>query len=108
MRRQTASASIPERRAKMTDSAAPLLGPLLQHFFAEHLVHHKRASPQTVACYRDTFRLLLEFLQRQCHIEPSALRLTDLDAPTILSFLDHLERERKNSVRSRNLRLAAI
>jgi integrase/recombinase XerD len=91
----------------MTDSAL-LLGPLLQCFFAEHLVHHKRASPQTVACYRDTFRLLLEFLQKQRHIEPSALRVTDLDAPTVLSFLDYLEQERKNSVRSRNLRLAAI
>ena len=42
----------------MTD-AAPLLGPLLQRFFAEHLVHHKRVSLQTVASYRDTFRLLL-------------------------------------------------
>ncbi len=91
----------------MTDSA-PFLGPLLQRFFAEHLVHHRRASSQTVAAYRDTFRLLLEFLQKQRHIEPSALRVTDLDAPTILSFLDHLERERKNSVRSRNLRLSAI
>jgi site-specific recombinase XerD len=80
----------------------------LQRFFAEHLVDHKRASSQTVACYRDTFRLLLEFLQKQRQIEPSALRITDLDAPTILSFLDYLERERKNSVRSRNLRLAAI
>ena len=92
----------------MTDSAAPLLGSLLQRFFAEHLVHHKRASPQTVACYRDTFRMLLEFVQKQCHIEPSALRVTDLDVPTILKFLDHLEQERKNSIRSRNLRLAAI
>jgi integrase/recombinase XerD len=91
----------------MTD-AAPLLGPLLQRFFAEHLVHHKGASPQTVASYRDTFRLLLEFVQKQCHIEPSALRVTDLDVPVILRFLDYLESERKNSVRSRNLRLAAI
>lgn len=91
----------------MTD-AAPLLGPLLQRFFAEHLVHHKRASLQTVASYRDTFRLLLEFVQQQCHIEPSALRVTDLDVPVILRFLDYLESERKNSVRSRNLRLAAI
>ena len=82
----------------MTDSAAPLLGSLLQRFFAEHLVHHKRASPQTVACYRDTFRMLLEFVQKQCHIEPSALRVTDLDVPTILKFLDHLEQERKNSI----------
>ena len=91
----------------MTD-VAPLLGPLLQRFFAEHLVHHKRVSLQTVASYRDTFRLLLEFVQKQRHIEPSALRVTDLDVPVILGFLDYLESERKNSVRSRNLRLAAI
>jgi integrase/recombinase XerD len=91
----------------MTDSV-PLLGPLLQRFFADHLVHYKRVSPQTVACYRDTFRLLLEFLQKEYHKEPSALRVSDLDVPRILSFLDHLERERKNSVRSRNLRLSAI
>ena len=91
----------------MTD-AAPLLGPLLQRCFAEHLVHHKRVSLQTVASYRDTFRLLLEFVQKQRHIEPSALRVTDLDVPVILGFLDYLESERKNSVRSRNLRLAAI
>lgn len=89
-------------------NAAPLLGPLLQRFFAEHLVHHKRASLQTVASYRDTFRLLLQFVQKQCHIEPYALRVTDLDVPVILRFLDYLESERKNSVRSRNLRLAAI
>ena len=107
MRLETAFMSIAERGPNMTDSA-PLVGPLLQRFFAEHLVHHKQASPQTVACYRDTFRLLLEFLQKQIRVEPSALRVTDLDAPTILSFLDHLEQERKNSVRSRNLRLAAI
>jgi integrase/recombinase XerD len=77
--------------------AAPLLGPLLKRFFADHLVHHKRASPQTVASYRDTFRLLLEFVQKQCHIEPSALRVTDLDVPVILRFLDYLESERKRT-----------
>ena len=61
-----------------------------------------------MASYRDTFRLLLEFIQKQHHKEPSVLRVTDLDLPTVLNFLDHLERERKNSIRSRNLRLAAI
>jgi site-specific recombinase XerD len=85
-----------------------LVGPHLQAFFAEHLLTHKRASPQTIASYRDTFRLLLRFIQGKTGTEPSALPLTALDADAVLSFLDHLERDRGCSVRSRNNRLAAI
>ena len=88
--------------------SSPLLGSLLQHFFAHHLVHHKHASPQTIASYRDTFRLLLEFFQQKSGIEPSRLRVTDLDVPTTLNFLDYLELNRRNSVRSRNLRLSLM
>jgi site-specific recombinase XerD len=84
------------------------LGPLLQAFFTEHLISHRLASRQTVDGYRDTFRLLLEFLQRTKGKAPSALCVSDLDAPAILEFLDYLEKERHNSVRSRNVRLAAI
>jgi len=84
------------------------LGPLLQSFFAQHLVSHKHASPQTIAAYRDCFRLLLGFLHRTRGLEPARLALTDVGPDTILSFLDHLERERSNSIRSRNARLAAI
>jgi len=84
------------------------LAPLLQSFFTEHLVSHRRASPQTVDGYRDTFRLLLEFLDRTKGKKPSALCMGDLDAPVILEFLDYLERERGNSIQTRNLRLAAI
>lgn len=84
------------------------LGPLLQTFFAQHLVSHKNASPQTIAAYRDCFRLLLGFLHRTQGVEPARLALTDLGPETLLSFLDHLERERSNSIRSRNARLAAI
>jgi len=84
------------------------LGPLLQTFFAQHLVSHKNASPQTIAAYRDCFRLLLGFLHRTRGVEPARLVLTDLGPETLLSFLDHLERERSNSIRSRNARLAAI
>jgi integrase/recombinase XerD len=87
---------------------APPLGPLLQAFFAEHLLTHKEASPQTVAAYRDGFRLLLVFLRETTGTEPAALRLTDLDAPQILAFLDHLETRRRNGARSRNARLAAL
>lgn len=84
------------------------VGATLHAFFAEHLIVHKRVSPQTIASYRDTFRLLLEFARNKIGKEPSALQITDLDAPMILTFLNHLEKERKNSPRSRNARLAAI
>jgi integrase len=92
-------------KAQATSS---LVGPLLQLFFAEHLVVHKRARAQTIACYRDTFRLLLQFMRDRTGIAPSALLLPALDADTILGLLDHIERDRSCSVRSRNNRLAAI
>jgi integrase/recombinase XerD len=85
-----------------------LLGPLLQYFFAEHLASHKHASQQTVISYRDTFRLLLQFLRRKTGKAPAKLSIDDLDAPNLLDFLEHLERERKNQVCSRNVRLTAI
>lgn len=84
------------------------IGPHLQAFFAEHLLAHKRASPQTIACYRDTFRLLLRFMRQRTGTEPAALPLAALDADAVLAFLDHIERDRGCSVRSRNNRLAAI
>jgi site-specific recombinase XerD len=85
-----------------------LLGPLLQDFFVQHLLCQRRASSQTGAAYRDTFRLLLNFVHQRIGIAPAALHRVNLDAATILSFLNHLEQDRKNSVRSRNARLAAI
>jgi integrase/recombinase XerD len=91
----------------MTTTPA-LLAPYVQAFFVEHLPQHKRLSPQTIASYRDTFRLLLHFMQHTRGIEPSALRVPDLDAPTILAFLDALEQQRGNRVRSRNIRLSAL
>jgi len=83
--------------------AGGLVGPHQQVFFAEHLLTHNRASPQTIACYRDTFRLLLRFTRQRTGAEPAAL-----DADAVLAFLDHLERDRGCSARSRNIRLAAI
>lgn len=85
-----------------------LIGPFLQLFFAEHLVVHKRASAQTIASYRDTFRLLLQFIQGKTGVPPAALPLTAVDADCILDFLNYVERDRGCSVRSRNNRLAAI
>ena len=79
-----------------------LVGPHLQAFFAEHLLARKRASPETIACYRDTFRLLLRFMRQRTGAEPSALPLAALDADAVLAFLDHLERDRTEQPRSRS------
>jgi site-specific recombinase XerD len=84
------------------------IAPHVQAFFADYLCQQKRLSPQTVVSCRDTFRLLLMFLRDHTGVEPSALRLADVDAPAVLSFLTYLEQERGNSVRSRNIRLSAI
>jgi integrase/recombinase XerD len=84
------------------------LGPLLQAFFVDHLLRHKRVSPHTVSAYRDTFRLLLGFLHTTRGLAPATIALADLDAPTLLAFLDHLEQARRNTVQSRNARLAAL
>ncbi|NQY74866.1 MAG: site-specific integrase, partial [Candidatus Margulisbacteria bacterium] len=85
-----------------------LIGPLIQGFFLEHLLNHKNASPQTISSYRDTFRLLLQFIHKRQKISPVSLHITDMEAPLIIAFLDHLEKERNNTIRSRNGRLAAI
>jgi site-specific recombinase XerD len=92
----------------MKKQNATLIGPLLENFFVEFLCTQKRASTATIASYRDTIRLLLQYIQETKGIEPVAARLSDLDVPVILGFLDHLEQSRRNSVRSRNARLAAI
>lgn len=84
------------------------LAPTLEAFFTERLLSQRRASPHTVAAYRDAFCLLLGFAQRETGKAPSKLALEDLDAPLIGAFLDSLERDRCNSVRTRNARLAAI
>jgi len=81
---------------------------LVQDFFCQRLLAQQNASPQTVTSYRDTFRLFLGYAQRRTGKPPTALGLTDIDAPLVLGFLDHLERERGNSVRTRNARLTAI
>lgn len=84
------------------------LAGLLEAFFTDRLIRQRRASPHTIASYRDMFRLLLSFAQRKLHKPPSALSLEDLDAPLVGDFLDYLEKERGNSARSHNARLAAV
>jgi site-specific recombinase XerD len=81
---------------------------LMEGFFTERLVAQRRVSPQTISSYRDAFRLLLAFVQTRLKKAPSELHLTDLDAALVSGFLDHLERHRHNTVRSRNARLTAI
>jgi integrase/recombinase XerD len=84
------------------------LAPTLQAFFTERLIRQRQASPHTLSAYRDTLRLLLVFASARRGIEPSKLDIGDLDAPLIGAFLDHLEKQRQNSARTRNARLAAI
>ena len=85
-----------------------VLAPTLQAFFTERLIRQRHARPQTVAAYRDSLKLLVDFASRQVRKQPNQLDLADLNAGVITRFLDHLERERGNSVRTRNARLAAI
>lgn len=84
------------------------LAPTLQAFFTDRLAGQRGASPNTVAAYRTTFRLLLPFVAGRADKQPCDLDIGDLDAPLVASFLEHLEIERHNSVRTRNNRLAAI
>jgi integrase/recombinase XerD len=84
------------------------LAPTLEAFFTERLMAQRRASPNTIAAYRDTFRLLLVFVRDHVGTRPDRLSLTDLDAPVIGAFLDHLERDRAVAVSTRNARLSAV
>lgn len=81
---------------------------LIQRFFGDRLIQQQNASPRTVAAYRDSFRLLLTYAERELGKPPAKLTLGDLDAALVLDFLAHLETERHNTVRSRNARLAAV
>src|SRR3954453_11662499 len=84
------------------------LAALLQSFFTTRLMAQRKASPHTIASYRDTFRLLLQFAKTRLRKAPSQLGLDDLDASLVGAFLEDLGNGRHNSARSRNLRLTAI
>lgn len=90
------------------DPSKPILGVLLQQFFVDYLMQQRNASSRTIAAYRDSFQLLLAFAERQLGKNPDALALEDVNVPLILAFLSHLERDRHNTIRSRNARFAAI
>jgi len=85
-----------------------LIAETLEAFFCERLIAQRNSSPQTIASYRDTLRLLLCFAHRQTGKPPYRLDFDDLDAQLIGAFLTHLETERGNSPRTRNARLGAI
>jgi site-specific recombinase XerD len=81
---------------------------LVQEFFTHYIVDQRALSSHTIAAYRDTFIIFLGFAQERLCKLPTELKLTDITSELILAFLDHLEQERHNSVRSRNARLAAL
>ncbi len=86
----------------------PSFASLVQMYFAEYLTQQRALSPQTIAAYRDAFVLFLEFAQSQLDKLPTAITLSDMTPDLIMAFLNHLEQQRHNCVRSRNARLAAL
>ncbi|MDF3313616.1 MULTISPECIES: tyrosine-type recombinase/integrase [Rhodococcus] len=84
------------------------VAPTLQRFFTERLVKHRHVSPRTITSYRDSLKLLFEFVQQRTAKLPVTLDWSDLDVDVITAFLEHLETARGNSPRTRNLRLTAI
>lgn len=92
----------------MPKSTTPSFAALVQDFFTDYLVRQRALSSQTVASYRDAFMLLLSFAERRLGKPPTALGLADINPELLAAFLDHLEKDRNNSVRTRNARLAAV
>ena len=89
-------------------SDQPNFGVLLERFFTQRLMQQRQASAHTIASYRDTFKMLLQFLHQRLRKAPSALTLDDIDAPLVMAFLDEMERARGITARTRNLRLTAV
>jgi integrase/recombinase XerD len=85
-----------------------LLGSALEQYFCGYLINQRQLSPRTIASYRDTFKLLLAFLEQARGTKPDNVCVRDLNASNVLQFLGSLESVRRNGARSRNLRLAAI
>ena len=91
----------------MNRQAAPTFAALVQEFFGPYLLQQRALSSRTVASYRDTFVLLLRYAE-SIALPAHSFRLADLSAKFLAGFLDHLEAQRNNCVRSRNVRLAAV
>jgi site-specific recombinase XerD len=84
------------------------LAALLHAFFYEWMGKQRNLSRHTVCSYRDTWKLLLRFTSERKRREIAELSLADLQAGEVLAFLEHLEKDRKVSIGTRNCRLAAI
>ncbi len=95
-------------RKSSPSNQPPTFSALVQQFFTEYLVAQRAVSPRTVACYRDAMTLFLGFATTHAGKPPMALKLTDITPELILKFLAHLEHDRHNSARTRNLRLTAM
>jgi site-specific recombinase XerD len=80
----------------------------VQAYFAEYLTRQRALSTQTVAAYRDAMVLFLQFAQSRLGKAPVAMTLAEITPELLTAFLDHLEQQRRNCVRSRNARLAAL
>lgn len=80
----------------------------LHRFFTEHLTKNRKLSKNTVASYRDCFKLLLVFFKEKREVTPDKLTLSRIDSDTIIAYLDWLQDERKCSDSTRNSRLAAL
>lgn len=89
-------------------NSPPSFATLVQAYFTEYLTQQRALSPQTIAVYRDGFVLFLNFAEVRLGKSPETIALADITPELIIAFLDHLERQRHNSVRSRNARLAAL
>ena len=87
---------------------APTFASLVQEFFTDYLVQQRALSPCTVASYRDTFVQMLEFANDKRSLPAHAMTMAQLSGRFLADFLDHLEVQRHNTVRSRNVRLAAV
>jgi site-specific recombinase XerD len=90
------------------EAAPPSLASLVESFFRRRLAEHRGVSAMTVAAYRDALRLLFVYAANRAGKRPAELRTTDIDQEVVLAFLDHLEKTRGNTPRTRNARLAAI
>ena len=84
------------------------LSTALNQFFVQYLPHIKGSSQKTIQTYRDAYRLFLPFAADYHRIQIASLRIEHLTMELIIAFLNHLEEKRKNTARTRNLRLVAI
>ena len=84
------------------------LAPLVTTFFRTHLAADKGVSKHTLASYSYAFKFLCRYVSQRLGKTPSALALEDLEAGIVRDVLEHLEREGRNTARTRNLRLTAI